>query len=216
MRLVTRAVTTAGVTVLGITVMAGAAHAGTAGGSPLLSGLTNAVAGTTHVVNGLAGPVSNVTAPQGMNPHMAGSARKRAPGLNVGVRVKTPAVLPVQAHARVGVKVLAVQAAADVCVGAASCGDGLPPSPPGPPVPPGEPSTPPAPSEPPAPSAPPETPPVASGEIGAPVPTAMSSRTGALPFTGAPVNTLAALGGILLLGGAAAVVSARRRADSES
>jgi LPXTG-motif cell wall-anchored protein len=44
----------------------------------------------------------------------------------------------------------------------------------------------------------------------------MGSQVGSLPFTGAPVNTLIGLAGVLLVSGAAAVAASRRRAGRES
>jgi hypothetical protein len=221
MRLVTRAVTAAGVAVLGITVMGGPVHADSAGTSGLLPGLSDTVTNTTNVVHGVVGSVSNVTTPQRKTQRTSRSPRKRAPGVNVGLKVGTP-VLPVRAAAGASVHAapetgVAVRAALDVCLGGtAGCGNDLPPSPPGPPLPPGNPTTPPTPSEPPAPTLPPSAPPVASGELGEPVPSAMASRIGSLPFTGAPVNTLIGLAGVLLVAGAVALAASRRRAGSES
>jgi hypothetical protein len=207
MRLGTRVVTTAGVTVLGFTVMSGAAHADAAGDSSLLSGLTDTVSQTTNIVGGVVGAVSS---PSTTRTARAAANRTAANDPTVGVDVQTPEQLPV--HARVAASVasagedgVTVNPNVNVCVStSASCDDAPPP---------GEP---PPPSEPPAPSNPPAPPPTASGEITSPVPGAVSTQEGNLPFTGSAIDALAGLGAALVLTGAAAVASTRRRATSDA
>ncbi|GAA2092779.1 hypothetical protein [Actinomadura alba] len=215
MRLVSRAVTTAGATVLGITVMGGMAQADTATRDPsLLSGLTDTVTGTTELVDGLVSTVADPGAPA----RDSRPKSTRPPGLGVDARVETPAAGPLRASAGASVRVsaqsgLSARAAADVCLGTASCGNGG--TPPIPPRPPTEPGSPPVPSPPPAPSAPPAAPPVAAGEAGA-LPTATGTVTGSLPFTGGSIDTLAGVAGALVLTGAAALAATRRRARDGS
>lgn len=218
MRLVSRAVTTAGVTVLGITVMGGMAQADTTTRDPsLLSGLTDTVNGTTELVDGLVGSVTD----PGARARDSRPKSDRPSGLGVDARVETPDAGPVRASAGASVRAgaqsgLSVRAAVDLCVGAtARCGNGNGGTPPVPPRPPQAPGSPPAPSQPPAPSAPPAAPPVAAGEAGA-LPTATGTVTGNLPFTGGSVDTLAGVAGALVLTGTIALASTRRRARDGS